>query len=192
MIFTANWLTTIFPNYVGTIEEGSVIKHVTIDSRVDMDHALFIPIKGERFDGHNYLRQAIAQGATATLWNEDNEVPHFVPEDFPVFFVSNTTKGLQLLASHYRQEIDPKVIGITGSNGKTTTKDVLTSILTTSYKTHATAGNFNNEIGLPLTILSMPRETEILIVEMGMNEFDEINLLTKIAEPDFSVITNIG
>src|SRR5699024_634655 len=98
----------------------------------------------------------------------------------------------QKLANQYRVHVNPKVIAVTGSNGKTTTKDMLTSVFKTTYTTHATKGNFNNEIGLPLTILAMPTNTEMLIVEMGMDAFGEIALLSQIAEPDMAIITNIG
>lgn len=105
--------------------------------------------------------------------------------------MEDTVKALQELASAYRKEINPTVIGITGSNGKTTTKDLTKAVLQTTFKTHATKGNFNNHIGLPLTILSMDRETEVLILEMGMNHFGEIERLSNIGEPDKAIITNI-
>src|SRR5699024_2755083 len=104
----------------------------------------------------------------------------------------DTLKALQQLAKAYRTLVNPTVIGITGSNGKTTTKDLCHTVLRQSYRTHATVGNFNNHIGLPLTILQMPRNTDMLILEMGMNHFREIEQLTKIARPDYAVITNIG
>lgn len=192
MLFNMDWITTIFSNYKGEINESTNINHVTIDSRDNFIDSLFIPIEGERFNGHDFLKQAIENGAIATLWNKTKELPDFVPDNFPVFFVSNTTHALQQLAAKYRQKINPKVIGITGSNGKTTTKDIMASIFKTTYKTHATEGNLNNDIGLPLTILSMPEQTEVLIVEMGMNDFNEIDLLTNIAQPDYAIITNIG
>src|SRR5690606_24865700 len=104
----------------------------------------------------------------------------------------DTTLALQELAKSYRSQLNTKVIGITGSNGKTSTKDILASLLKTQYKTHKTIGNFNNYIGLPLTILSMGEDTEMAVLEMGMDNFGQIELLTSIARPDAAVITNIG
>src|SRR5699024_2347147 len=112
--------------------------------------------------------------------------------DFPVFYVNDTLAALQELALQYRNEINPIVVGITGSNGKTTTKDLVASIVQTTYQTHFTDGNFNNHIGLPLTILGMPRTTEVLILEMGMSDRKEIERLAEIAKPDYAIITNIG
>src|SRR5699024_9929022 len=115
-----------------------------------------------------------------------------VPESFVFFFVKDTTNGLQQLAKEYRDKVNPIVVGITGSNGKTTTKDLVKAVVQTTKKTHATEGNFNNHIGLPLTILQMKKDTEVLVLEMGMNHFGEIDVLTKIAQPNYAIITNIG
>lgn len=192
MLFTINSLKRVFPKFTGNIDNDNLINKVITDSRKNVEQSLFIPIEGERFDGHDFLKQAIENGAIATVWNKQKQVPDFVPDHFPVFFVSNTIDALQQLATHYRQLINPTVVGITGSNGKTTTKDILAAILRTTFKTHATKGNFNNDIGLPLTILSMSRDTEILVVEMGMNDFKEIERLSHVAQPDYAIITNIG
>ncbi|MGM8211838.1 UDP-N-acetylmuramoyl-tripeptide--D-alanyl-D-alanine ligase [Virgibacillus sp. W0430] len=192
MLFELKWLAEQFPVHRGNVEQSISIEQVTTDSRNHSTNALFIPLTGESFDGHHYIKQAIEKGSIAALWDEDNQLPDFLPEDFPIFFTSNTLEALQLLATAYRSEIEPTVIGITGSNGKTTTKDIVSTVVKTTYKTHATEGNLNNHIGLPLTILAMPRSTEVLILEMGMNHFGEIELLSKIAKPDIAVITNIG
>lgn len=189
---TTKWLATIFTNNQGLKQDHLPFLEVTTDSRVKTNNALFIPLVGENFDGHEYLKQAVENGAIATMWNEDKQLPTFLPTDFPVFFVHNTLDGLQELASQYRDEINPVVVGITGSNGKTTTKDLVASVLKTQFKTHFTLGNLNNHIGLPLTILGMPKETEVLVVEMGMNHFKEIDQLSMIAKPDYAIITNIG
>jgi UDP-N-acetylmuramoyl-tripeptide--D-alanyl-D-alanine ligase len=132
---------------------------------------------------------AIGKGAAASLWNHDEPKPDL---DFPFIIVEDTVLALQQLARSYREELNTKVIGITGSNGKTSTKDILASLLKTQYKTHKTLGNFNNYIGLPLTILSMDEDTEMAVLEMGMDNFGQIELLTSIAKPDAAVITNIG
>lgn len=192
MLFTTNWVSTFFTDYKGAAGDMIAINEIVTDSRVPSSNSLFIPIQGENFDGHDYLRQAFHNGAVAALWQKDKKVPSFLPSDFPVFYVEDTVKALQQLAAAYRNKINPIVIGITGSNGKTTTKDLIASVVKTTYQTHATNGNFNNEIGLPLTILSMPGETEVLVLEMGMSNFGEIERLSKIAAPDYAIITNIG
>lgn len=192
MLFETNWLATLFPENRGNIESTSPIQEVTTDSRVETTNALFIPLVGDQFDGHDHVKQAIDQGAVAMFWHKDKELPMFIPTDFPVFFVADTLLALQQLATYYRKKINPIVVGITGSNGKTTTKDLVASILKTTYQTHATKGNFNNHIGLPLTILAMSKHTEVLILEMGMSDFKEIERLSEIARPDYAIITNIG
>lgn len=192
MIFTTKWLLTIFDKYQGTAADNISIQEVITDSRLKSNKSLFVPLIGEKFDGHDHVKQAFDNGAVAMLWDQTKILPDFLPTDFPVFYVRNTLTALQQLASAYRNEINPTVIGITGSNGKTTTKDIVSTVVKTSYKTHYTKGNFNNHIGLPLTILSMERDTEIIILEMGMSHTGEIEELTKIAKPDYAVITNIG
>lgn len=164
---------------------------VFTDSRKSGENRLFIPLVGEKFDGHDFINQAIENGAKAALWQMDKEVPP-LPEQFQLFFVDDTLTALQQLAKKYLQTVKPIVIGVTGSNGKTTTKDIAYSVFSTKYKTYKTQGNFNNHIGLPLTILQMPNDCELIILEMGMNHFGEISLLSKIAEPNYSIITNIG
>ncbi|MGM7636893.1 UDP-N-acetylmuramoyl-tripeptide--D-alanyl-D-alanine ligase [Bacillus sp. Hm123] len=166
-----------------------VIEGVAIDSRKAVNGQLFVPFKGEHTDGHKYVRQAIEQGAGAALWQKDVPNP---PEDLPILIVEDTLTALQQLAKAYRNELELKVVGITGSNGKTTTKDMITSLLSLKYKVQKTEGNYNNHIGLPLTILSLSHETEVAVLEMGMSSKGEIELLTKLASPDIAVITNIG
>ncbi|GGD19063.1 UDP-N-acetylmuramoyl-tripeptide--D-alanyl-D-alanine ligase [Pontibacillus salipaludis] len=192
MNMTTEWIHDHFPSSRGVASESIEIKNVFTDTRKKTNKGLFVPIRGDRFDGHEFLKDAIEGGAVAALWDEKVDVPSYVPNDFPLFFVDDTIIGLQQLAHVYRKEVNPKVIGVTGSNGKTTTKDFIDAVLAPSFKTHKTDGNFNNHIGLPLTILSMPASTEVLVLEMGMNHFGEIENLSFIAEPDFAVITNIG
>lgn len=192
MLFTTKWLASIYKQSRAENLPLKSIECVMTDSRKASKQALFIPIVGDQHDGHQYLEQAIQNGAVATFWEKDRALPHFLAKDFPVLYVDNTLQALQKLASTYREKIDPVVIGITGSNGKTTTKDIVASVLKTTYRTHATKGNFNNHIGLPLTILSMRPDTEVLVLEMGMNHFGEIDLLSKLAMPDYGIVTNIG
>lgn len=192
MLFTTRWLSSIFTDFNRNTDEPIAMEEVFTDSRLQVKNALFIPIIGENFDGHDYLKQAIANGAVAALWNRETSLPESLPNDFLVFYVDDTIGSLQQLAINYRDEINPIVIGITGSNGKTTTKDLVAAMLKEVYETHYTNGNFNNHIGLPLTVLSMPRNTQVLVLEMGMSDFGEIDLLSKIAKPDHVMITNIG
>ncbi|CAH0310705.1 UDP-N-acetylmuramoyl-tripeptide--D-alanyl-D-alanine ligase [Peribacillus sp. Bi96] len=165
------------------------IHGVTIDSRKVKEGCLFIPLKGGQVDGHQYVKQALAQGAAASLWQRDVPNP---PDGLPIIIVENTENALQQLARSYRQQLNIKVIGITGSNGKTTTKDMTAALLATTYKVHKTNGNFNNHLGLPLTVLSMDEDTEAAVLEMGMSSRGEIEFLSKIAKPDVAIITNIG
>lgn len=168
-------------------------KEVFIDSRQQVEHGLFIPIIGEKFDGHAFVFDAIKNGATATLWDVSKPIPKELTDiDFPIFYVNDTLSALQELSKLYLRLVQPKVIAVTGSNGKTSTKDLIESVVSLVYNTHKTIGNYNNHIGLPLTILSMPIDCEVIILEMGMSDFGEIELLSNIANPDYAVITNIG
>ncbi|WP_026674377.1 UDP-N-acetylmuramoyl-tripeptide--D-alanyl-D-alanine ligase [Alkalihalobacterium bogoriense] len=165
---------------------------VFTDSRKEMKDGLFVPLVGERFDGHEFLLHAIQNGAIAAVWEKGKQIPREIPNQFPLFFVEDTLVALQEMAKVYLEQIQPTVIGVTGSNGKTTTKDIITAVLSTTYSTHKTNGNFNNEIGLPLTVLAMPASCEVLILEMGMSGLREIALLSEIARPHYAVVTNIG
>ena len=166
-----------------------VVAGVTTDTRKITNANLFVPLQGEKSNGHDHVQQAFEQGASASFWEHNQPNP---PEGTALVFVDDSLKALQQLAKAYLNELDTKVIGITGSNGKTTTKDMTASILGTKYRVHKTSGNFNNHIGLPLTVLSAPEDTEMLILEMGMSSRGEISLLSKIGQPDAAIITNIG
>ncbi|QAS51098.1 UDP-N-acetylmuramoyl-tripeptide--D-alanyl-D-alanine ligase [Halobacillus litoralis] len=192
MILEVKELTRLFSQYKGAATDQITIDGIMTDTRKTAKQSLFVPIVGENFDAHEFIGEAIKQGAVAALWQNDRPLPKLVPTDFPVFFVEDTTKALQDLASYYLEEVKPVVIGVTGSNGKTTTKDMVASVLATRFVTHKTAGNFNNHIGLPLTVLSMEKETEAVVLEMGMDRAGEIAVLSKIAHPDHAIITNIG
>ncbi|WP_066321450.1 UDP-N-acetylmuramoyl-tripeptide--D-alanyl-D-alanine ligase [Bacillus sp. FJAT-29814] len=166
-----------------------VISGVTIDSRKIERGNLFVPFQGEHVDGHDYVIQSIHNGAAAALWQKDVPNP---PKDLPILLVDDCLVALQELARSYRRELSVKVVGITGSNGKTTAKDMTSSLLALEYKVQKTEGNFNNHIGLPLTVLGLREDTEIAVLEMGMSGRGEIEFLTKLACPDAVVITNIG
>ena len=162
---------------------------VTNDTRKITDANLFVPLQGEKSNGHDHVLQAFEQGASASFWEHNQPNP---PEGAALIFVEDSLQALQQLAKAYLNELEAKVIGITGSNGKTTTKDMTASILGTKYRVHKTSGNYNNHIGLPLTVLSAPENTEMLILEMGMSSRGEISLLSRIGQPDAAIITNIG
>ncbi|CAM3217254.1 UDP-N-acetylmuramoyl-tripeptide--D-alanyl-D-alanine ligase [Filibacter tadaridae] len=180
----AAWLQTDGQNMVGVIANG-----VSIDSRTISKGNLFIPFRGEQVNGHKYVEKAIEQGAAAALWLKDEPNP---PAHLPLIFVDDAEVALQEMARTYRDMLDCKVVGITGSNGKTSTKDLVASVLSPYFNVQKTEGNFNNELGLPLTILSLEEETEFAILEMGMSGFGEISFLSTLAKPDYVVITNIG
>ena len=174
--------------------EGQHIKEqqvmgVCIDSRHVQAGDLFIPFRGEQVNGHQYVSGAIEQGAIAALWLKDEPNP---PADIPLLFVEDAELALQQMARSYRSELTCTVIGVTGSNGKTSTKDLIAGVLSPYRKVKKTEGNFNNELGLPLTLLSVEDDTEVAILEMGMSGFGEISFLSTLANPQFAVITNIG
>lgn len=166
-----------------------IIEGVSTDSRSIKKGQLFIPLIGEKFNGHLFLEDAYKNGAKAALWNKDEPLPDI---ELPLIIVDDTLLALQNLAKAYRTELGTKVIGITGSNGKTTTKDIVASVLSTKYKTKKTLGNLNNDIGCPLTILSLDEDTEMAVIEMGTERFGEISNLASIAKPDIAIITSIG
>ena len=159
---------------------------VAIDSRKIEEGYLFVPIKGARVDGHTFIPQVMEAGAYCTLSEQVLDVNH------PYILVESCEQALKDLAEHYRNALDIKVVGITGSVGKTSTKEMIASVLSQKYNVLKTAGNFNNEIGLPLTIFNIREEHEVAVLEMGISDFGEMSRLAKMARPDICVITNIG
>ena len=160
---------------------------VTIDSRkVEKDY-LFIAIDGERVNAHKFIPDTIEKGAMCVISHED-----LGETDFPYILVESTGQALLDTAKLYRDSFDIKVVGITGSVGKTSTKEMVASVLSQKYRTLKTAGNFNNNLGLPLTIFRLTEEDEIAVLEMGISHFGEMHELAEIAKPDTCVITNIG
>ena len=164
--------------------ENVTFRNAEFDSRLIAAGDLFIPLKGAR-DGHDFIATAFAQGAAATL----SERP--VAEG-PYVLVDDVLAAFQGLAQYYLEKTGVDVLAVTGSNGKTTTKDMLAQLLATSYKTYKTQGNYNNEIGLPYTVLHMPDDTEKLILEMGQDHLGDIHLLSEIAKPKTGIVTLIG
>lgn len=160
---------------------------VAIDSRKIEAGFLFIPIKGARVDGHDFIPQVMEKGALCTLSEKVLE-----GASHSYILVTSCQDAMKAIAEHYRTALGIKVVGITGSVGKTSTKEMISSVLAQKYNVLKTAGNFNNEIGLPLTIFNIREEHEVAVLEMGINHFGEMHRLTKMARPDVCVITNIG
>lgn len=174
-------------------EQQNYIEKVSTDSRTIKKGDLFVPIIGETHDAHKFIPMAIESGCRAFIVSNQNEIiNHLLKDQLDVILVKDTTKALQKLADYYLSTFKIKKIGVTGSTGKTTTKDMLYYICSEKYKTARNVGNFNNHIGLPLSILSFEEDIEVGILEMGMSEFGEINLLADIVRPDIGIITNIG
>ncbi len=165
------------------------LKHpkVITDSRKIEEGCLFFALKGANFNGNEFAAEAIQKGASFAIIDE---IQYEKNEQF--LLVKDVLKSLQQLARDYRRDFDIPLLAITGSNGKTTTKELIAGVIGSHYKTHSTKGNFNNQIGLPLTILSAPKDSEMIILEMGANHIGEIKLLCEIAEPSHGLITNIG
>lgn len=166
------------------------IKGISTDSRTVKPGELYIPLVGEVFDGRIFIKECETKGAKAFLIDDVSKINKTVTT--PYIKVGDTKKALQDLASAYRNELKCKVIAITGSNGKTTTKDLLYKVLSEKYKTQKTMGNLNNEIGVPKTVLSLDAETEVAIIELGTDNFGDISLTSQMVRPHISMITNIG
>lgn len=160
---------------------------ISTDSRKITKNCLFFALKGDNFDGNKYAKKAIEEGARYAIVDDPK-----VKLGKPYILVKDALETLQLLAAHHRNQFDIPVIGITGSNGKTTTKELVQGVLSRRFLVHATKGNFNNHIGVPLTILDMPQDTEVAVIEMGASSQGEIAFLCNIANPTYGIVTNIG
>ena len=165
--------------------------NVTIDSRSVKKDSIFAALKGENFDGHKFVKEAYKNGASAFIINKKN-LKNYDDVEAVFITVEDTTKALGNLANIYRNKLNAKVISITGSAGKTTTKEMTAALLSEKYRVKKTIKNNNNHIGVPLTIFSADSKDEVLILEHGTNHFGEIEYTAKIAEPDIAIITNIG
>ena len=170
--------------------EDTLIEGISTDSRTISQNNLYIPLIGEVFDGRIFIKECEDKGASAFFIDEEYEVKKNI--SIPYIRVANTEDALRDLAKAYRDQLDIKIVGITGSNGKTTTKDLLTSVLSQKYKVQKTLGNLNNQIGVPKTILSLDEDTEVGVIELGTDNFGDISLTSNIAKPDIAVILNIG
>ena len=164
------------------------VSGVSTDTRTIKPGELFIALQGENFDGNRFLEKAAESGAVAVVTNDESAIP----EGVIAIVVSDTTHALCLLANHYRFKLGCKVIAVTGSVGKTSTRTMISEVLKTALKVHSTVANNNNEIGMSKTILAAPEDSEVIVVEMGMRGEGQIAYLTKIARPDIAIITNVG
>ena len=160
---------------------------ISTDTRKIKTNDIFFALKGENFNGNLYAQKALDSGASLVIIDEEE----YILNDRTIL-VKDVLTALQELANFHRKYCSAKIISLTGSNGKTTTKELINTVLSKTYKTVATKGNLNNHIGVPLTLLTIQPDTEIAIVEMGANHLKEIEFLCKIAEPDFGYITNFG
>src|SRR5690606_13050288 len=160
---------------------------ISTDTRNILPNSLFFALKGERFNGNRFAAQALEKGASYAIVDEPQ-----ANGDERYLYVDDVLTALQELARHHRRQLQIPVIGITGTNGKTTTKELIQAVLSQQFNTYATKGNLNNHIGVPLTILSITAQTEIAIIEMGANHVGEIAFLCDIAQPTHGLITNVG
>ena len=174
--------------YVGNEDmKSAVITSVERDSRQVKEGSLFLAIKGERVDGHDYIQKCYDSGAICAICEKAPE-----NADKPYILVPSTLQAVKEIGRAYREKFDIPVVGVSGSVGKTSTKEMLYAVLSQKFKTHKTQGNLNNELGVPLTLLSMPEDTEAAVIEMGISGFGEMTRLAKMAQPTICVLTIIG
>lgn len=173
--------------YVGAERFKNIeITGVEKDSRLIEEGFLYLPFVGARVDGHDFIPQVFEKGALCTLSEKDLDI------DKPYIKVDSVAAALKDIAEFYREQLSCKIIGITGSVGKTSTKEMIASVLSEKYQVLKTEGNYNNEIGMPLTILKIRDYHQIAVIEMGISDFEEMHRLAKVSKPDVCVITNIG
>ena len=161
-----------------------IVTNISTDTRTIKEGSLFVALRGESFDAHSFVKNAFEDGAVCAMVEQKTEGCHILVED--------TKRALGDLARYYMESLDIPVVAVTGSTGKTTTKDIIASVLSQKYNVLKTEGNFNNDIGVPLTIFRLEKEHQVAVIEMGMNHFNEISYLSSIARPDVAVITNVG
>jgi len=180
-------------NELKNILEGSVVNvseenieflDISTDTRQLKEGSLFIPLVGDNFDGHDFIVSAFEKGAIFALTEK--------AVDYPCFIVENTKEAYKKIARYYKEKINPITIGITGSVGKTTTKEIISEVLKRKYNIHTTYKNFNNEIGVAKTILELNQKHEVLVIELGMDHFGEMHELSRMVQPNYVVLTNIG
>lgn len=166
----------------------TVIEHICIDSRDAKEGSLFVPIIGEKVDAHKFIAQVLDNGAAGVFMSHGD----VIDTDKVHILVKDTVKALGALSTHYREKFQMPIVGITGSVGKTSTKEMISAALETRFHIMKTAGNQNSQIGVPLTLFRMEKEQELAVVEMGISEFGEMENLVRFVKPDVAVVTNIG
>ena len=175
---------------VGSPPRGSSeVSSITTDTRKIGKGDVFVALRGERFDGHDYLLDAVRDGASALVVSQ---TPALNSVGVPVYEVRDTLVALGDLARYWRRAWGKTLIGVAGSNGKTSTKDLLRAALGGAYTVHATTGNLNNRVGVPLTLLSLPNDSDLAVVEVGTSLPGEVSILREIAEPDIALVTSIA
>ena len=170
-------------------DRNQTVCEVCTDSRSVPQGCLFLPLEGERFDGHSFINSALEQGAAGCITARERE--SYLPGKFYIK-VRSTQRALRDLARYYKEMFPIPYVAVTGSVGKTTTKDMVAAVLSAKYKVLKTEGNFNNDIGLPLTLLRLDHTHQICVLEMGMDHAGEIDYLSELVEPDVALITNVG
>ncbi|MGA2142718.1 MAG: Mur ligase family protein, partial [Brevinematales bacterium] len=173
--------------------KNSIVEGFSIDSREITPNQCFVAINGENYNGHNFIRESNIKGVRFFIVQNDykNKVKKYLHNSY-IIPVKDTVESLSMLAKSYKKHIFASSIGITGSSGKTTTRELISLLLSSKYNVHTSKKNYNNDIGLPLTILQAPPETHILVLEMGMNHRGELKKLSETAEPLLGLITNVG
>ena len=172
--------------------ESGIYNNVNIDTRIIRENDIFIAIKGENFNANDFVIEASERGASICIVDEINFEEVKLNKKTSIIKVVDTKKALLSLAKFYLSELSLKVVGITGSTGKTSTKDLVAAVLSSKYKVFKTIGNFNNEIGLPMMIFKLDKSYDVAVLEMGMSDFSEIHNLCEVAKPDIAIITNVG
>lgn len=173
-------------------EQFAIKELISTDSRNIKPDQIFLPLAGEKFDGHDFINDVFVKGVKHSFCEKNKSSRANEKYKSNLILVENTLDTYHEIANQYRKKINPTVIAITGSSGKTTTKDLLSTVLKTKYKVHKTEANFNNEIGVPKTILEMLEDTQVLVLELAMRQKGEIRYLAKTCEPDIAIITNVG
>src|SRR4051812_31642297 len=178
------------PHSSGSLPRGTTeVRSITTDTRKIGKGNVFLALKGERFDGHDYLRDAVRDGAAALIVSR---APRLSTLGVPIFEVGDTLVALGALASYWRKAWGKTIAGVAGTNGKTSTKGLLRASLGGAYNVHATTGNLNNRVGVPLTLLAMPPEAELAVIELGTSLPGEVAILRDIVEPDIALVTSIA
>lgn len=190
MNFSTSWVGKHFQDKRGAADLEIPIYSVFTNAEQGQEKGLFVPL--DKQSGKEQLELAMNKGAIAVLWWKELELPPFLPTDFPVFFVEDTTIALKQLAHEYRLKVDPTVIGVTGSVGKSITTHLIQSIVSSKYDVHSSEDCTNTEVDIPLTILNMDPSTEVLVLSLAMHYFGDLKELTSIAEPNYAMITDIG